>query len=156
MRSVGTKRVKLPLKRAPRTGIALSTDFLIQPATRVASLVPSLREVSQIRVNHGMGARPSAGGRSLLLFQDTIDTATTDPNQLCDLLFVVSLSKQLPDLLVDSHPLAMTTATLLFGFVGNFGSGSRTSCSCRVSHCLFEHTCFGTKELLQSFGKVLL
>jgi hypothetical protein len=61
-----------------------------------------------------MGTRSLPGRRSCFLLEDAIDTLATDPDALGNLLFVISLSIQLPDPFMDGHPLAMTSTTLLF------------------------------------------
>ena len=48
-----------------------------------------------------------------LLFESTIDTTRTNTDELSNLLFVVSLSIQLPNPLMKTHSLALTGTTLL-------------------------------------------
>jgi hypothetical protein len=80
----------------------------------MASLVPSLTEVRKIGINDRTGARSSSRRRRCFLFEDAIDTLATDPGALGNVLFVISLSIQLPDPFMDGYPLTMTSTTRLF------------------------------------------
>src|SRR5205814_2068539 len=77
-------------------------------------------------------------------------------DELGNVLFVASFSIQLPDPFVDSNPLAMTSTTLLFPFRRCCCLGRRACFSCQASRSCFEHARFVMKDLLQSFGEVLL
>ena len=87
MCDVRAERAKPHLQRAPRSGVSLSNDLLVQLTSAVASLIPSLTEVRKVGINDGMGARPSSRWRSYFLFKCPIDTAGTDADELGNLLF---------------------------------------------------------------------
>src|SRR5947207_616741 len=136
---LSTKGAKPHLKGALGTRISLSDNFLVQPGYVVASLVPSRSQVGKVGINNGGGARPSTRRRRCFLFKDTIDLARTDSNELGNLLFVTSLPIQLPDPLMKTHLLAMTSTTLLCYFFRHRRLGSRTGVSCTLACRLFEH-----------------
>ena len=138
MRDVRTERAKPHFQRAQRTGVSLSDDLFVQLTSFMASLIPSLAEVRKIGINHRTGARSSPGRRSCFLFEDAIDTLATDPDALGDVLFVISLSIELPHPLMDGHPLAMTSTTLLFPDLWYGSSGSRPCFSCNALCPCFE------------------
>src|SRR5207248_384366 len=110
----------------------------------------------KVGIHYRRGTRSSARRGSCLLFKRTIDTARTDSDKLGNLHFVVSFPIQLPDPLMKTHSLAMTSTTLLCDFFRHCHPGSRTSFSCTALRCRFERTLLLAKELLQGFGKVLL
>src|SRR5258708_39446059 len=156
MCSMGTECTKPHFQRAQRTGVSLSDDLFVQLTSFMASLIPSFTEVRKVGIKNGMRTRSLPGRRSCFLFEDAIDTLATDPDELGNLLFVVSLSIQLPDPFMASHPLANTSTTLLFPFRRDYCLGRRMCFSCQSSRSCFEHARFVTKELLQSFAEVLL
>jgi hypothetical protein len=97
--SMGAKPLKHALNRAERPRISLSPDLLIQLVGGVTSLIPSFSQRGQIGIGKMvcMGTTASLAGWSCFLFQDAIDTATTDPDDLRDRLFVMPRPTQLPD-----------------------------------------------------------
>src|SRR6266851_6041007 len=101
MCDVRTERAKPHFQRAQRTGVSLSDDFFVQLTSFMISLIPSLAEVRKIGINHRVGPRSSPGRRSCFLFEDARDTLATDPDELGNLLFVISLSIELPHLFMD-------------------------------------------------------
>lgn len=156
MCSLGTECAKMQLQRAPRTCVSLSDNLLIQLTYAVASLVPSRSQVGKIGINDGMRSGPSTRWGSRFLFERTIDTAGTDPNQLGNLLFMVSLSIQLPNPFMDTYTLAMMALTLLLSFLRDCSFDNRTCFSCTVVRCRFKHACVLSKKRLQGLGKMLL
>lgn len=90
-RSFGTKGAQPHLKGTPRTSVSLSDNFLVQPGYVMAPLVPSRRQVGKVRINDGRRASSSSRRRRRFLFEDTVDSARTDSDELGNLLFVASL-----------------------------------------------------------------
>src|SRR5713226_4623929 len=122
----------------------------------VAPLVPSRSQVGKVGINDGRRARSSSRRGRRFLFEGTVDPARTDSDELGNLLCVASLPIQFPDPLMDAYSLAMTRTTLLRNLFRYSRPLSRTCFACAALHRLFERPFLLAKELLQSFGKVLL
>jgi hypothetical protein len=56
----------------------------------------------------------SFSGWGMFVLQCSIDAAASYPDHRCDVLFVISGTKQHPDLLMATNPLLMALLTFLF------------------------------------------
>src|SRR5215469_5239979 len=99
---------------------------------------------------------PSQTGRRLFVREYSIHTATADPSQPRNLLFVVTGLKQVPDELVTYDAIGMITLTSMFHLpsLGRRGKGERLS-SQEPGSC-FENVSIPLEEALESFRQVLL
>jgi hypothetical protein len=69
----------------------------------MTSLVPSLAQIAEIWIGESMGPVAPFSSRRLLVLQCSINTAGTDPDEACNVLFSVASPRHLPDLLVATN-----------------------------------------------------
>ena len=119
--------------------IASATISLYNRATLLHPWFHRKERRGKVGINNGSGARSSSWRRRRFLFEGTVDSARTDPDELSNLLFVVALPIQLPDPFMHTHPLTETNTTLLCDFLRHCRPGSRMGLSSAAPCRFFEH-----------------
>ncbi len=85
-----------------------------------------------------MSAVADFSERRLFMLQCPIDAAGTDSNDACNLFFVLTRAKQLPDFFMVTNTVRMTTLTVLVVVLLGDGLGNRTHLSCKLVCCRFK------------------
>src|SRR5260370_39135263 len=121
----------------------------------MASIIPSLEKIRQIRISFMVGPVPSVSGGRLLMLQGSVAASAPNHDHLCDVFFSVSSTIQLPDLLMATNALCMAVLPFLFSLPCH-GPLRGKRLSCQLMGRRFQETFVMTKEFFQSFCKIFL